>query len=292
MKFTYHHSMCPPEQYAPLAIEAERLGFDTITMPESICYPKHATSQYPYNEDGGRDFLDNEPFIDPFILTAHMAAVTQQIRFSTSIIKLAIRQPVLVAKSLASLAVITNNRFACGVGISPWKEDFEVAQIPWEKRGQRLDETIDIVRGLMSGEYFGYQGDIFDIPEIKLCPVPTAPLPILVGGHADAALKRAARRGDGWIAAGASLEELSRMIKRVHELRRDYGRDHLPFEIHTSSDQAYSSDGVKRLEEIGVTEVTVAFRNIYAGEPDTQSVAEKIATLNWYAKNVMAKSRL
>ena len=290
MRFTYHHSMCPPEQYTPLAIAAEELGFTTITMPESICYPKEATSQYPYNEDGSRDFLDNEPFIDPFVLTAHMAASTKRIRFSTAIMKLAIRQPVMAAKALSSLAVMTGNRFSCGVGISPWKEDFEVAQIPWEKRGKRLDEMVTIIRGLMGGEYFGHQGEIFDIPAIKLCPTPTEPLPILIGGHAEAALKRAARSGDGWVAAGGSLEDLARMIKRIHELRKEYGRDQLPFEVHTGSDQGYSTDGIKRLEDIGVTDLTVAFRNIYKSEPDTKSLEEKIGAMRWYADNIIAKS--
>ena len=259
MKFTYHHSMCPPEQYTPLAIQAEALGFDAIAMPESICYPKEATSLYPYNDDGSRDFLDNEPFIDPFVLTAHIAASTERIRFTTAIMKLAIRQPVLVAKALTSLAVITGNRFSCGVGISPWQEDFEIAQIPWQKRGKRQDEIIAIIRGLMAGEYFGFDGEIFQIPPVKLCPVPSQPVPILIGGHAEAALKRAARSGDGWVAAGGTLEELARMIRRVHELRKDYGREQLPFEIHTNSDQAYSVDGIKRLEDIGVTDITVAF---------------------------------
>ena len=291
MKFTYHHCSCPAEQYAPLAVTAEQLGFDTITMPESICYPKEATSQYPYNDDGSRDFLEAEPFIDPFVLTAYMAAKTEKIRFTTSIMKLAIRQPVMVAKALTSLAVMTDNRFGCGVGISPWQEDFEIAQIPWAKRGKRMDEIIDIIRGLQDGEYFGYEGEIFQIPEIKLCPTPSKPVPILIGGHADAALRRAARTGDGWVAAGGPIEELSRMIQRINELRKEYGRDHLPFEIHTNSELAYSADGVAQLEAIGVTDVVAAFRNIYAKEVDDKSLEEKQAQMQWYADTVIKPSR-
>jgi alkanesulfonate monooxygenase SsuD/methylene tetrahydromethanopterin reductase-like flavin-dependent oxidoreductase (luciferase family) len=220
-----------------------------------------------------------------------MAAVTKNIRFTTAVMKLAIRQPVMVAKMLTSMAVMTNNRFSIGVGISPWKEDFEIAQIPWEKRGKRMDEIIAIIRGLQTGEYFGFEGDIFNVPAIKLCPTPSQPIPIITGGHAEAALKRAARSGDGWVAAGGSLEDLERMIKRIHELRKEYQRDHLPFEIHTNSDQAYSPEGIEKLEAIGVTDITVAFRNIYKKEADDKTLEEKIGMMSWYADNVIKASR-
>lgn len=290
MKFNYHHSMCPADQYVALSVAAEERGFHGVTMPESICYPKEASSQYPYNEDGSREFLESVPFIDPFILSAHLAAVTTKLTFTTSVMKLAIRQPVIVAKQLSSLAVMSGNRFSFGVGISPWQEDFDIAQIPWAKRGKRMNEMVEIVRGLMTGEYFGYQGEIFDIPELKLCPAPTQAVPILIGGHSEAALKRAARLGDGWIAAGADYDALKQMISRVNELRVEYGRDHLPFEFSVAGADAYSADGIKRFEDIGVTEVSLAFRNIYEQEVDDKTVEEKIAVMDWYANAVMAKS--
>lgn len=290
MKFNYHHSMCPAEQYLALTIAAEEKGFDGITMPESICYPKEATSQYPYNADGSREFLESEPFIDPFLLTAHLAAITKKLTFTTSVMKLAIRQPVIVAKQLSSLAVLSGNRFSFGVGISPWEEDFDIAQIPWAKRGKRMNEMVEIIRGLMSGDYFGYQGEIFDIAEVKLCPAPTQPVPILIGGHSNAALKRAARLGDGWIAAGADYDGLKEMIGKINAFRVEYGRDQLPFKFSVAGADAYSVDGIKRLEDIGVTEVTLAFRNIYEMEKDDKTVEEKIAIMDWYANEVIAKS--
>lgn len=290
MKFSYHHSMCPVEQYVPLTQEAEKLGFTGITMPESICYPKEATSQYPYNDDGSREFLESVPFMDPFILSAHLAAATETIEFTTSVYKLAIRQPVLAAKQLTSLAILSNNRFNFGVGISPWEEDFDIAQIPFAKRGKRMNEMIDIVRGLMTEEYFGYEGEIFQIPEVKFCPAPTKAVPILVGGHSEAALKRAVLRGDGWIAAGADYEGLKKMIGRLDELRKEYGKEDKPFAISVAGPDAYSPDGIKRLRDLGVTEVTVAFRNIYQQEPDDKTLDEKKGMLNWYANEVIAKS--
>ena len=291
MKFSYHHGLCAMEQYVPLAQAAEKLNFDGITMPESICYPKAATSQYPYTDDGSREFLNQTPFIDPFILTTHLAAVTKKLHFTTSVAKLAIRQPVLVAKQLASLAVITDNRFSFGVGISPWQEDFEIAQIPFAKRGKRMNETIEIVQGLLSGEYFGYDGEIFQIPEIRLCPVPNKPVPILVGGHSDAALKRAARLGDGWISAGGSYEELKTMITKLQEFRKEYQRDHLPFCVSVATAEAFSIEGIERLQQLGVDEVCVAFRDIYNNEKDDKSVEEKIGMLQWYNNTIIEKTR-
>lgn len=291
MRFGYHHSMCPPEQYAPLALEAEKLGFDTVTVPDSICYPKEASSKYPYNKDGSREFLDGQPFIEPFVLMAYLAGKTEKLRFSTSVHKTALHQPALLAKSLSSLQVITNNRVVYGAGISPWAEDFEVTNVPWEARGKRLNEIIEIVNGLMSGEYFGYQGEIFQLPEIKLCPVPTQRPPILVGGHSKPALRRAARLGDGWIAAGGELEDIKGMMDQINEFRKEYGRDHLPFEFQAMTAEAYSPDGIKRLQDIGIDEVLVAFRDVYSGEIDDKSVPEKVGMMEWYANEVIAKVR-
>jgi len=291
MKFAYHPTMCPTDEYVPLVKAAEAAGFDTFTFPDSICYPKEGSDVYPYNDDGTRDFLDGVPFLEPFVAIPYLAAITENIRFTTSVIKLAVRQPVVVAKQLSSLAVLIGDRFGFGVGISPWPEDFMATQIPWEKRGKRMDEMMEIVNGLMSGEYFGYDGEIFQLEPIKLCPASPHHVPLLVGGHAKPALRRAARLGDGWISAGSSVEELQGRIQEIEAFRTEYSRDHLPFEYHAMTEAAYSVEGLNDLEAAGVTEVIIAFRNPYDGTPDTQTVEEKIAMINWYAENVMRPHR-
>ncbi len=291
MKFTYHAAMCPIEQYEPLAIAVEQAGFDGFTFPDSICYPKEGTDCYPYNDDGTREFLDGVPFIEPFVIIPYLAGITRKLRFTTSVYKLAVHQPVGLAKQLTSLAVMINNRLGFGVGISPWPEDFMAMQIPWERRGKRMDEMMEIVNGLMSGEYFGYDGEIFQIEPLKLCPVPSERVPLLVGGHAKPALRRAGKLGDGWISAGSSFEELQRMIATINGFRREYQRDHLPFEVHAMTEGAFSVEGLRKLEGIGVTEVIIGFRNPYDGKPDTQSVAEKVGMLHGYTENVMRPYR-
>jgi len=289
MRFSYAESMTNPAFYGPLAKAAEAAGFHSMIVPDSICYPKVSDSKYPYTPDGNREFLEDKPFIEPFALIPALGAVTTRLHFNTFVVKLPIRNPVLTAKQAASVAVLTDNRFGFGVGVSPWPDDYRIVGTPWERRGRRMDEMIEIIRGLCAGGYFEYHGEIFDLEPIKICPVPSKPLPILVGGHADAALKRAARLGDGWMHAGGDPAEMEKMIARIHQLRREYGRDRLPFEIHVISFDGYTVDGVKKLEEMGVTDVIVGFRNAYQMEQDTETVDQKVAAINWYSNEIIAK---
>lgn len=284
MRYSLNLSSEPNDHYVPLAQAAEAAGFDAITIPDSICFPKQTISKYPYNSDGSNDFLDGIPFIDPFIQIAHLSAVTERIHFTTAVIKLAVRQPVVVAKMLSSLAVITNNRISIGVGLSPWEEDFQATQIPWAKRGQRMDEMIQIINGLMSGDYFGFEGELLSIPEVKICPVPEQRVPLLLGGHSKAALARAARLGDGWVAAGGELDDLQSMITEINHHREVFGRADEPFDIHATGALAFSPEGLQQLTDIGVDQVFVGFHNIYAGKPDTRSLQQKIDHINAYAE--------
>ena len=290
MRFTYAESMIDPKQYCPLAIEAEQAGFDSFTVPESILYPKESDSKYPYTPDGDRDFLDGKPFIEPFVLMGALGAVTERIRFTTFVVKLPMRHPVLAAKQVTSVAVMTDNRLGFGVGLSPWPDDFAALGVPWERRGKRLNEAIEILRGLQTGEYFGYDGEIFQLDPIKLCPAPTKPVPILIGGHSEAAYKRAARLGDGWMhGGGGQASDFESAIQRIQELRKEYGREREPFEIHVISMDAYTPDGIKRLEDMGVTDAIVGFRNAYA--PDTTTLQQKVDALRGFADKVIAKVR-
>jgi alkanesulfonate monooxygenase SsuD/methylene tetrahydromethanopterin reductase-like flavin-dependent oxidoreductase (luciferase family) len=150
---------------------------------------------------------------------------------------------------------------------------------------------IDVIRGLCAGGYFAYQGEVFQIPSIKICPVPTRPIPIIIGGHSEAALRRAGRVGDGWIHAGGDAEELEVFLRRLTELRREYGRENDPFEIHVISLDAYTPDGIRRLEDLGVTDVFVGFRNAYTMEQDSETLEQKCRALREYGDTVISKCR-
>jgi alkanesulfonate monooxygenase SsuD/methylene tetrahydromethanopterin reductase-like flavin-dependent oxidoreductase (luciferase family) len=205
------------------------------------------------------------------------------------VLKLPVRHPVLAAKQATSTAVLTGNRLVLGVGTSPWREDYEVLGVDWDTRGQRLDEEIAILRGLAAGGYFEHHGKIFDLPPVKIAPVPTAPIPVLIGGHSDAALRRAARLGDGWLHGGGDLAELPALLSRLAEHRRAAGTDHRPFELHVISADAYTVDGVRRLADQGVTDVITGFRWPYHTGPDSEPLADKLTKLRRFADTVIAR---
>jgi len=290
MRFSYAESMTEPSYYLPLARAAEAAGFDSMVVPDSICYPEESDARYPYNPDGTREFLDGKPFLEPFSLIPAMGAVTETLRFITFVLKLPIRHPVLVAKQVGSTAVLTDNRLLLGVGTSPWPEDYAICDVPWEGRGKRMDEQIDVLRGLLSEGYFEYHGQVFEVPSIKMSPTPTKPVPILIGGHHEAALRRAALVGDGWLHGGGDPEDLPGLLTRLTELRREYGTLDKDFEIHVISLDAYSADGIEKLEELGVTGVIVGFRYPYDVGPDTETLQTKIDNLQRFSEDVIAKA--
>jgi probable F420-dependent oxidoreductase len=288
VRFSYAESMTDPSFYGPLARAAEEAGYDSMVIPDSICYPRDAVSRYPFNPDGTREFLEDKPFLEPFSLIPALGAVTGRLRFVTFVVKLPVRNPVLVAKQVTSVAVLTGGRLVLGVGTSPWREDYEVLGVPWARRGQRMDEALAIVRGLAAGGYFEFHGELLDLPPVKISPVPAAPVPVLIGGHGEAALRRAARAGDGWLHGGGDPADLPGLLARLAELRRQEGTAGRPFEVHVISADAYTADGVRRLEDRGVTDVIVGFRWPYETGPDTEPLTAKLDHLRRYAETVMA----
>jgi probable F420-dependent oxidoreductase len=291
VRFSYAESMTDPSYYPALAQAAEEAGYDSFIVPDSIAYPEHSDAVYPFNPDGTREFLDDKPFIEPFSLIPALGAVTKTIRFVTFVIKLPIRHPVLVAKQVASVAVLTGNRLGLGVGTSPWPEDYRLVEVPWEGRGTRMDESLAVIRGLLAGGYFDFHGKVYDIPAVKMTPVPTEAVPILIGGHGEAALRRAAYRGDGWMHGGGDPEALPGLLERLGQLRREAGRNEEEFEVHVISADAYSVDGVRRLEEQGVTDVIVGFRWPYTVGPDAEPLQAKLDNLRRFAETVIAGVR-
>ncbi|MBJ7358722.1 TIGR03619 family F420-dependent LLM class oxidoreductase [Nocardioides sp.] len=293
MRFSYAEAMTNATYYAPLAQAAEAAGYTSMTVADSLIYPKESDSKYPYTDTGDREFLEGKEFIECMILCAHLFAVTTTLRLTPFVLKLPVRPPVLVAKQASSLAFLSGNRLGLGVGISPWPEDFANLQVDWARRGKRMDECMDILKGLtIAGEqasFFGYQGEFYSIDELKQSPAPTEPIPLLVGGHVDNALRRAVLKGDGWMHAGGDGEELDRLLARLAEIRKEEGDTRDNFEVHVISYDAYTVDGVKRLEDKGVTDCIVGFRVPYIKGPDTEPLETKIKNLESYAENIIHK---
>ena len=292
MRFNYAESMTDPSFYLPLARAAEEAGYDGfIVVPDSLCYPMESDTRYPFNPDGTREFLEDKPFLDPFALMAAMGAVTERLRFVTFVMKLPIRHPVLVAKQAASVAVLTGNRFSLGVGTSPWPEDYEVLDIPWEGRGRRMDECIEVIRGLTrrtAGSSSTTARSSRSPPSRWLRP-PAPPCPCSSVGTDRPPCAGPRGLADGWMHGGGDPAELPRLLGELGRRLEEAGRDGTHFEIHVISMDAYSPDGVRRLEEQGVTDVIVGFRWPYVAGPDTQDLHTKVDNLRRFADQVIHK---
>ena len=290
MRFHYAESMTQIGNYLPLSKEAEAHGYAGVTIPDSLIYPKASDASYSYTEDGGREFLENKPFIESFILAAAIGASTTTLELTTNVVKLPVRPPLYSAKLVASIAALTNDRFNFGVGLSVWPEDYEVMGVPYAKRGKRFDECIAIVRGLCAGGYFEYHGEFYDLPPVKLNPVPSKPLPILIGGFSDTAFKRAASN-DGFMYAGGDggTDALTEILDKIRHYRTEAGTLDKPFRIFATAMGQITPDVVKRHEDLGVTDMPVAFRNLYAVEEDTQPLQQKVDDLRRFSDEVIGK---
>ncbi len=163
--------------------------------------------------------------------------------------------------------------------------------VPWQRRGQRMDEELEILRGLSAGGLFRVPRRDIRHPGDQARAGADAPVPVLIGGHGEAALRRAARSGDGWLHGGGKPADLPGLLARLAALRREEGTADRPFEVHVISMDAYSADGVRRLEDQGVTEVIVGFRWPYHVGADTEALPPKLDKLRKYADEVMAKTR-
>ena len=261
MRFTLMLSRGEYREFLAIAQAAEASGWTSITIPDSLFFPQTTVSRYPYADtDNIRQYISATPFIEPFIAMSWMAAVTKTLRFYPAVMKVPVRQPLVLAKALTSLAVISGNRVSLGAGLSPWREDFSYNGLDYEKRGRLMDECIEIIRAAVSGRYFEFHSQNYDIGPIKLNPVPDRPVPILYGGHSKAALARAARLCDGWISANADPEALKAMIGQLNALRERYGTLGRPdFEIHVMDVTASSADDYRRLADLGATDMVAGF---------------------------------
>jgi len=250
--------------FLAIAQAAEASAWTSITIPDSLFFPQTTVSRYPYADtDNIRQYIAATPFIEPFIAMSWMAAVTRTLRFYPAVMKVPVRQPLVLAKALSSLAVISGNRVSLGAGLSPWREDFSYNGLDFEKRGRLMDECIEIIRAAMRGGYFEFHSQNYDIGPIKLNPVPDRPVPILYGGHSKAALARAARLCDGWISANADTDTLKSMIGQLNTLRERYGTLGRPdFEIHVMDVSASTADDYRRLADLGATDMVAGFASV------------------------------
>ena len=273
------------EQLPEIAAIAEEVGFTGVLLGDHILVPEKLQSRYPYSPDGKPGFESSDAWPDPWVSIAAMAAVTTRLRFGTSVYILPLRSPFQVAKSVGTVAVLSGNRVALGAGAGWMREEFAHMGVAYEDRGGRYDEMIEILRLLWRGGMTEYHGQHFDFDRLEISPAPTEDIPIWIGGHSTAALKRAARLGDGWIGTGCAPDEIPEILDLLGELRRDAGREGVRFETRVSVTAAPDRDLFRRIEDQGLTGI-VQWPFKYLLGPSS-SVAQKRAAMERYAEDII-----
>jgi probable F420-dependent oxidoreductase len=282
--------MFPADHLVPMARAAEANGFDSIAVPDSVFYPEAVSADYPYSADGGRFWTAETPFVDPFIAMGAMAAVTERIELTTNVVKLPIRDPLLVAKQVASLAAISNDRVSLGVGLSWMPEEFRYTHTDMRTRGKRCDEMIDILRLVCGGggpRFVEYHGRYYDFDPLMISPAPQEPVRIIVGGLSEPGLRRAARLADGWISVQNTTAEITAAITDLARYRAEYGTADRPFSLNVLATDAFDLDGYHRLADLGVTEIQTVPWYFVGGDPNDLQV--RLDSLAWFADTIMSK---
>ncbi|MBW2500093.1 MAG: TIGR03619 family F420-dependent LLM class oxidoreductase [Deltaproteobacteria bacterium] len=254
MKFALALSMCDPSHYLPLAKAAEESGWDAVCVPDGG--PLTEQTAVPYR-GGTRWWGPDTPFLDPFVVIPAMAAITQRIRFYTNVFKLPLRSPLLTARAVASASALSGGRVALGIGLGWNRDEFDALGVDYEARAERMDEAIEILKLVWSGEMVEFHGRHFDFAPLSQSPVPTGSVPLYVGGDSKPALRRAARFADGWCSRAPGVDDVIEMLPRMREALAREGREGEPFELMAMCPEAVEADPLRRLAEAGVTEAQV-----------------------------------
>ena len=210
-----------------IATNAERLGFSGIWAPEHVVLFDRQLSRYPYDPEGLLPLPKDIDFNDPFIGLTYAAAVTSRIRLATGICLVPERNPVFLAKEIATLDRLSGGRVALGIGIGWSAEEFSAAGVPFEHRARRTREYIELMRRFWNEDRVTFNGEFTRVENARSFPKPVsgAKVPILVGGESDAALKRAVYYGTGWFGLGLRPDEVAAKVKQLHQFARANNRD-------------------------------------------------------------------
>lgn len=259
----------------------EERGFESIWVPEHVVMFDDYDSPYPYSPDGRFPGGSDTGLLEPLTALTYLAAVTDRVRLGTAICLIPQRNPVYTAKQVADLDVLSGGRVDFGIGIGWLREEYEVLNVPFERRGKRADEYLALMRSLWSDGTAALSGEFYELPECRLYPKPLqSPVPVHVGGESDAALRRAAAHGQGWFSWNRLPgDDLTERLARLDEelAARGRSRSDVDFElticpyfnpITPEMVEQYAAAGVDRL-----LAMCMAF-----GPDDLQSTLDDLAS--------------
>ena len=265
MRYWINAGFLEIDQLVPLARRAEELGFEGISMPEHLFLPQQVASSYPYSADGSVTWDEQAPWPEPLTAIAAMGASTSRLRFTTSILIAPLRDLFALAKAAGTAAGFAPGRVSLGLGAGWLREEFDIVGQGFDDRGARLDEMLELLPKLWSGELVEHVGPLLAFPPLRMRP--SATLAILTGGHAPAALRRAAR-ADGWIGAHDSLEATAADLTALAAARAAAGRSEAPYEILLAALPRHAADAAA-LEELGVDGLIIPGIALAGGDPDS-----------------------
>jgi len=292
VKFVVPAAYCPATELCDLARACEEAGFEAVGVADHLVHPEHIATPYPYTADGQPRWAPFTPWPDPFVAIGAMAAVTERLRFLTTVYVAPLRSPVQVAKTVATAAAISGDRVSLGVGVGWMREEFDIMGQSFANRGRRLDEMLVVLRKLWESDgYVSHEGEFYEFPSLEMSPRPATPVPVLVGGVSPRALRRAAEHGDGWISEVHETADLARHVASLRALRADGPRHEQPFDVVAAAADAYTLDGYRRLEDVGVTHAMAVPWLIFRGqgraaaEPDARA---KRAGIERFGEEIIA----
>lgn len=284
MKFWQVVSWCETEHLLAVAKKAEELGYEGLILAEHIYYPMQVDSKYLYSKDGSSPQHNGMEFPDPLITFAAIAAVTKRLRMMTGIYVLPLRHPIEVAKNIATLAKLSDDRFSLGIGSGWLKEEFDQFGVDFKTRGRRMDESMDIMRSLWTGEAVTHRGEFFQLQDVQIRPRPNQNIPILGGGISSKALTRSATRCEGWYGPGNTLEELPGILQSLRSQREASGQSWQDYEVIAPLATPLDPASARALEALGVSG-TVNYPFLFGIGPGA-SLADKLAYMEDFSSRM------
>jgi probable F420-dependent oxidoreductase len=208
------------------AQEADALGYHSAWVSDHIAWPSEIASKYPYTDDGSFAPPPDMPWLDPIGTMFFVAGCTERIKLGTTVLILGYRPPMLTAKAIASLDSVSDGRVILGIGVGWMREEFELLGMPYDHRGKRADEQLQLFAALFTDATPSFTGEYYEVPQIGFEPKPAnGRVPIWVGGDTEPAFRRTARFGDAFHAAFQKVGEVEAAWKRIGELCAAAGRD-------------------------------------------------------------------
>jgi probable F420-dependent oxidoreductase len=249
-----------PAFFVEATLEAERLGYESVWLPEHLVLTTSMSSS-PHPGEDHPPVPPTVPVFDAFAYLAYLAGRTERIRLGTHVYNLGLRHPFIAARGVQTVDIVSGGRLEFGIGASWLEQEWVAAGLDFHTRGRRVDEALDVCKRLWTEPEIAHDGEFFHFDAVAFEPKPVQQPwpPILVGGESDAALRRAARAADGWIGMAHTFESAPRQIERLRSLLDEYGRsaDLDRFQICLGGPVDSPAD-IARWEDLGVTRLIVS----------------------------------